>query len=185
MTGDPNSTKEVAECPSCSNAAPIPKRMGLSGRPAEHVPILPSEVLDMEVKFLCGCCKNRLRADSRLEGRKVPCPVCSEETSVPRWSGARVIPVEVLELGVKFICNSCESRIRADARLEGRIVGCPVCSEKVEVPHWSGLPEWSGAAGRNVSRPFRPGGKLAEVLLTTEEIDYLSKIPPAPSGTVS
>jgi hypothetical protein len=43
-------------------------------------------VLDLEVKFLCGFCNNRLRADARWEGRSVICPVCSEKTGVPRWS---------------------------------------------------------------------------------------------------
>ena len=185
MTAGTDSTSGVAECPSCSQMVPVPRRTGLSGLPAECVPVCPPKALELQVKFLCTCCKNRLRADARLEGRSVPCPVCNEKTAVPRWSGARVFPLEVLELEVKFLCISCKSRLRADARLEGCSVGCPVCSEKIEVPRWSGLPDWSRAPEKNEPRPLRAGGTRAAVFLTTEEIDFLSEASPPHPGTVS
>lgn len=60
--------------------------MGLTGRLTRCAPVFPPDVLELEVKFLCAFCNNRLRADARWEGRSVICPVCSEKTGVPRWS---------------------------------------------------------------------------------------------------
>jgi DNA-directed RNA polymerase subunit RPC12/RpoP len=57
-----------------------------SRRPAGSPHVFPPDVLAVEVKFLCGACKNKLRADARWEGRSIKCPVCSEKARVPRWS---------------------------------------------------------------------------------------------------
>ena len=182
LTTSPDATNNVARCPSCSNMVPVPGRTGLSGRSAECVPVCPPEAIEVEVevKFLCTACRSRLRADARLEGRSVGCPVCSEKTGVPRWSGTRVLPLEVIELELKFLCPSCKGRLRADARLAGRGICCPVCSEKIEAPRWSGVPDWPRAPARNNDR-----AAAATVFLSAEEIDFLSDAVPTTPGKVS
>lgn len=86
MKTSSDSPDDVVQCPSCSRRVPVPRLTSLSGRFAGCVPVFPPEVLDLEVKFLCTSCRNRLRADARWEGRNVVCPVCSKKTAVPRWS---------------------------------------------------------------------------------------------------
>ena len=87
MKAAADSTSDVVECPGCARTVPVPSLASLSGKVADCVPVFPPEVLDLEVKFLCTACKNRLRAGARWEGRSVACPVCQEKTRVPRWSG--------------------------------------------------------------------------------------------------
>ena len=77
---------DIAECPNCARMVPMPKPVSIAGQTAGCAPVFPPEVLELEVKFLCTACNNRLRADARWEGRRVTCPVCTEKTRVPRWS---------------------------------------------------------------------------------------------------
>jgi DNA-directed RNA polymerase subunit RPC12/RpoP len=86
LTAPADSPKNIVECPSCSRCVPVPRPVGLTGRLTRCAPVFPPDVLELEVKFLCAFCNNRLRADARWEGRSVICPVCSEKTGVPRWS---------------------------------------------------------------------------------------------------
>ena len=74
---------DLAECPACSSIVPVPGRMKAG---CAHV--FPPDVLAVEVKFLCGSCKRKLRADGRWEGRSIKCPECGAKLSVPRWSSA-------------------------------------------------------------------------------------------------
>jgi DNA-directed RNA polymerase subunit RPC12/RpoP len=86
MKTSAEATEDVVQCPNCARRVPVPRLTSLSGRFAGCVPVFPPEVLDLEVKFLCTSCRNRLRADARWEGRNVVCPVCGKRTAVPRWS---------------------------------------------------------------------------------------------------
>lgn len=185
LTVGADSTDEATECPSCLSVVPLPKRTGLSGSPAGLLPHDPPQASDLDLKFLCTACKNRLRVDARLEGRKISCPVCNERTTVPRWSDTRGLPLEVLELEVKFHCGLCRNKLRADARLAGRGVACPVCSGKIEVPRWTGVNDLSRTAGDNRGNPARRAGGTPPVLLTAEEIDFLSEDATSIPGTPS
>ena len=86
MQASAESANDIVECPNCARVVPVPKLTSLSGQMTGCAPVFPPEVLDIEVKFLCTACNNRLRADARWEGRSVICPVCTEKTRVPRWS---------------------------------------------------------------------------------------------------
>ena len=81
---------------------------------------------------------------------------------------------------VKFLCTSCQSRLGADARWEGRGVVCPVCGDKTRVPHWSGLPHLPHAA-EIAPKAKAPG--VAKATLSSEEIAFLSH--PAPTNPVA
>lgn len=75
---------------------------------------------------------------------------------------------------VKFLCTSCQSRLGADARWEGRGVICPVCGDRTCVPRWSGVAEWPRPAqGAGV-----PG--IPNATLSSEEIAFLTH--PAPQN---
>jgi len=86
MKASTEGAEDLTECPNCARVVPVPKRTSLSGTFAGCAPSFPHDVLDLEVKFLCASCKNRLRADARWEGRSIVCPICSEKTRVPKWS---------------------------------------------------------------------------------------------------
>ena len=49
----------------------------------------------------------------------------------------RVFPQGVLALDVKFLCRSCQNKLRIDARWEGRDITCPECKQTTAVPRWS------------------------------------------------
>ena len=86
MKASTDSTDDVTECQACARIVPVPQLASLTGQMTGCAPVFAPEVLDLEVKFLCTSCKNRLRAAARWEGRSVICPVCAEKTRVPRWS---------------------------------------------------------------------------------------------------
>lgn len=86
LSAPADSPKNLVECTNCSRTVPVPRPVGLTGRLTRCAPVFPPDVLELEVKFLCSLCNNRLRVDARWEGRSVVCPVCSEKTKVPRWS---------------------------------------------------------------------------------------------------
>jgi DNA-directed RNA polymerase subunit RPC12/RpoP len=79
-------------------------------------------------------------------------------------------PPEILAVEVKFLCTSCQSRLGADARWQGRGVLCPVCGDKTRVPLWSNIPGWSPT-------PETSQGAKAPltVKLSSEEIAFLSQ----------
>ena len=80
LTVGAESAGRTIECPACHRTVPVPHTM------RGCLPILPPEVLALELKFLCAGCGAKLRIDARLEGDTVPCPKCSQATKVPRWS---------------------------------------------------------------------------------------------------
>jgi DNA-directed RNA polymerase subunit RPC12/RpoP len=83
------SADDLVECPSCSCVVPVPSRVKI-GCTAAGAHVFPPDVLAVEVKFRCGGCKSKLRADGRWEGRSIKCPECGAKLSVPRWSSAAV-----------------------------------------------------------------------------------------------
>ena len=90
-----------------------------------------------------------------------------------------VFPPEILAVEVKFLCTSCQSRLGADARWEGRGVTCPVCGDKTHVPRWSNVSQWPRAAD------VAPGAKtpgIPDASLSSEEIEFLSHPAPANPG---
>ncbi len=133
------------------------------------------------IRFFCVICGTALKGTTDTSTSVVECHSCSRHVPVPMLadvsgSSAGAVPVfppEILALEVKFLCNSCQSRLGADARWEGRGVICPVCGDKTQVPRWSRVSQWPRAeAGAKTPT-------LGNVTLSSEEIAFLT--PPAPT----
>jgi hypothetical protein len=81
------------------------------------MPVLPPDILAMEIKFHCNVCRTRLQIDARAEGSLVPCPRCRAETRVPEWSRAPaaivppVVQLDADEIG--YLCATDDPKIRA------------------------------------------------------------------------
>ena len=76
----------VRECPNCLRVVPIPCPLTFQHEKADCLPVLPPDILAVEIKILCDKCFAKIRVDARLEGYRVNCPVCSAELRVPMWS---------------------------------------------------------------------------------------------------
>jgi DNA-directed RNA polymerase subunit RPC12/RpoP len=76
------------ECPACQRTVPVPARMPARPGLMETLPLLPGDILALELKFLCPDCGVKLRIDARLEGLLVDCPKCAHRIRIPHWSTA-------------------------------------------------------------------------------------------------
>ncbi len=148
------------------------------------------------IRFFCVICGTALHAPSDSPKNIVECPSCSRSVPVPGPVGLTsrlshcppVFPPEVLDLEVKFLCSSCNHRLRADARWEGRSVVCPVCSEKIGVPRWSAGLRWADMGDEAETPPVRKAsatGGAAALKLSEDEIAFLSEATMANPGAVS
>ena len=141
--------------------------------------------------FFCVICGTALQASSDSPDDLVQCRACARHVPVPRLlnllSHGReyppVLPAEVLELSVVFHCTKCQSRLRADARWEGRGMSCPDCGAKALIPRWSDGPLWppTWKAKRALPKPIN----LEAATLSAEEIDFLSGQAPRNPGALS
>jgi DNA-directed RNA polymerase subunit RPC12/RpoP len=82
------------ECPACERIVPVPSVWTRPHADAGCLPVLPPDILAMEIKFHCNICRARLQIDARAEGSLITCPRCRAETRVPEWSltTAAVVP---------------------------------------------------------------------------------------------
>jgi len=78
------------------------------------------------------------------------------------------LPAEVIALEVKFLCGSCGTKLRADARWEGLAVRCPVCCATL------GIPVWSGAATKDAPKRRTPA-EPATAILSMAEVEFLAE----------
>ena len=121
-----------------------------------------------DIRFHCVICGNGLKIPSELSDGLMECSTCSRVVPVPlpftrphQEAGCLpALPRDILALEIKILCATCDTRIRLDARWEGRTVTCPVCSTEIRVPEWS--------------RPPRTTARPAVLPLSTEEIEFLS-----------
>ena len=141
------------------------------------------------ISFYCVICGTALEAPCDSQYDLAKCHSCSRHVPVPRPASLvgnhtrfqAVFPPAVLELSVTFLCGECGSRLRADARREGRKIDCPICSKETEIPRWSTVPSWSaweaGEKSRVVParppRPPRPPIRTEAAALSAEEIEFL------------
>ena len=77
---------QLTECSSCLRIVPIPARVSFPRQEVECLPVLPRDILSVEIKILCGHCDSKIRLDARLEGQRIKCPVCAAAVEVPIWS---------------------------------------------------------------------------------------------------
>lgn len=121
-----------------------------------------------DLGFHCVNCGERLEITSDLAGGVMECSRCLHVVPVPAlftrpYEDAGCVPAlpeGILSVEIKILCGSCESKIRLDGRLEGKVVTCPVCSSQILVPEWT-------CARDAVARQ-----KLTA--LSAEEIEFLS-----------
>jgi hypothetical protein len=135
------------------------------------------------IRFFCVICGTALQASADSHYDLATCHSCTRYIPVPRPVSLPgkftryqpVLPPKVLELSVTFQCEACGSRLRADARREGRQIVCPVCAGTTAVPRWSNVPGWSPAAVSEkvrVEAP-RPPARTNAATLSIEEINFL------------
>ena len=137
------------------------------------------------IRFFCVICGTALKATTDTPTGVVECHSCARHVPVPVLANAPghaagcapVFPPEVLALELKFLCTSCQSRLGADARWEGRGVICPVCGDRTRVPRWSGVAEWPRTA-ETAQKTRAPG--IPDATLSSEEIAFLTH--PAPQN---
>ncbi len=108
----------VIECPSCLRIVPIPSPLHFPHEKIDCPPVLPREILAVEIKILCGKCDTKIRLDARMEGYRVNCPVCAAELRVPMWSrpadalGAKATTLSAAE--IEFLSASAEPIARRE-----------------------------------------------------------------------
>ena len=102
----------VMECPRCLRVVPIPSPLNFPHEKASRHPVLPRDILAVEIKILCEKCKTKIRLDARLEGYEIICPGCTTGFRVPMWSGtAREAAPKVTTLSaaeIEFLTASVE-----------------------------------------------------------------------------
>ena len=84
----------------------------------------------MPISVSCGCGK-KFAAPSKLAGKKVKCPACSEPIRVPGAAASKTNGKASASITVP--CD-CGKSFRAPAKLAGKKVKCPACDQAVRVP---------------------------------------------------
>ena len=99
----------VVECPHCLRVVPVPALVTPDFLPCAPV-AFPSEILSVEMKFLCVKCDAKLEVDVRMENRNVACPKCAAAIRVPRLRPeARLAASPLLSLAeTEFLSGLCE-----------------------------------------------------------------------------
>ena len=135
------------------------------------------------IRFFCVICGTSLQASADSQYDLATCHSCTRYIPVPRPVNLPgkftrfqpVLPPKVLELSVTFQCEACGSRLRADARREGRQISCPVCAGTTTVPRWSNVPRWTPSpVSENVRVEVpRPPILTDAATLSLDEINFL------------
>lgn len=102
----------VMECPSCLRVVPIPAPLNFPHETVNSLPVLPRDILQVDIKILCPKCDTKIRIDARLEGFQIKCPQCPTEFRVPMWSRPRAASREVPALSaeeIEFLSASVET----------------------------------------------------------------------------
>jgi hypothetical protein len=76
------------DCPRCLRVIPVPGNPARPNQSAAGAAAPSPQILGIEIKFLSGCCGEKLRVDAQLQGVTLDCPLCHQPTKVPEWSGA-------------------------------------------------------------------------------------------------
>jgi DNA-directed RNA polymerase subunit RPC12/RpoP len=98
-----------------------------------------------DIHFFCALCGEGITLNGRHAGELVECGRCQRVVPVPGFTPPRgglrdwlpAFPPEILAVEIKFLCGGCGSKLRIDARWEGRRLKCPNCASDGRVPVWS------------------------------------------------
>ena len=121
-----------------------------------------------DLAFHCVNCGKRSEITSDLAGGVMECESCLRIVPVPTLftrphedaGCVPALPDGILSLEIKILCGECGTKIRLDARLEGQLVTCPICSAQIRVPGWS--------------RPRFSISRKSEPMLSADEIEFLT-----------
>ncbi len=100
----------VAECPHCLRMVPVPSLGASLEYLGGALPAFPTEILAVEMKFLCTKCDAKLGIDVRLQDREATCPSCAAAIRVPRLRAdfPRLAASPLLSLAeTEFLCGNC------------------------------------------------------------------------------
>lgn len=102
------------------------------------------------IRFRCIRCQHAVQADEKNVGRKMYCPVCYFQLTVPAESTVKKIdptqlysadekPIDVREMQdrrkqVSLRCNICHTNIAVTKEQVGHEIECPECGTKIVVP---------------------------------------------------
>jgi DNA-directed RNA polymerase subunit RPC12/RpoP len=127
------------------------------------------------IDFFCVICGSPLTVPAGSWSPVKECPACRHVVPVPASSDlafeignlTAALPAGVLTLEMKFLCETCDSKLRIDVRMGGREIICPECQQPTTVPQLSrrGAPSAGG-----VTR----ASEAPAVLLSDSEMDFLS-----------
>lgn len=114
----------------------------------------------MPIPVLCACGK-KISAPSKLAGKKVKCPACSQPLVVPAAANGKssngksgsAIPVQ---------CE-CGKSFRAPAKAAGRKVKCPGCDSAITVPARKAKQKQKAAVAASVETDSSVGSLLDEI----------------------
>ena len=124
-----------------------------------------------EIHFYCVICGESLCARATSAGGFCECPRCLRVVPVPGFPAGLLSPSagcgpaflpDILEIEIKFFCDACGNKIRADARLQGHTRDCPVCHGLTKIPAWGG------------TLPLGPLAAMSGGPLSHEEREFLS-----------
>ena len=87
LSASAESAGGFCDCPRCLRVIAIPGFPDRPGQSAELAAVFSPRILEIEIKFLCDCCGNKIRVDARLQGLTRDCPVCDKPIKVPEWGG--------------------------------------------------------------------------------------------------
>lgn len=98
-----------------------------------------------DIHFFCALCGHGITLSGNHAGELVECDACQRVVPVPGFTPPRgglrdwlpAFPPEILAVEIKFLCTGCGSKLRIDARWEGRRLKCPSCGADGRVPTWS------------------------------------------------
>ena len=109
LSAPPKSAGGFCDCPRCLRVLSIPGFPARPGQSVEQAAVFSPQILEIEIKFLCDCCGNKIRVDARLQGMTRDCPVCAQPVKVPEWGGSLpTVPTHPARTMVRLTAEECE-----------------------------------------------------------------------------
>ena len=122
LSASTGSAGGFCDCPRCLRVIPIPGFPARPGQSADRAAVFSPHILEIQIKFFCDCCGNKIRVDARLQGMTLDCPVCNKTTKVPEWGGTTPgeRPARAAAPAVRLSPEECEflsAPMRDDVRV--------------------------------------------------------------------
>ena len=136
-----------------------------------------SDILSIDIRFVCCECQSRLRIDAAAAGRRAACTRCGRVIQIPSLPSHDSAASGILSFELRFACQECQAKNRIDVAAAGAWVHCTTCGKKTRVPD---APAW---ARRVEDTPPPTAAPAAEIpspaarrgVLTDEEIAFMMR----------